>query len=192
MKAILISAFLLITLTSSFLYGQQFNKIKLDSLLDVLAANNKAMGSLVLSKHGAVVYNKAIGYSTISGDKREPATANTIYRVGSITKMFTATMIFQLIDEGKLSLTTTLDKYYRQFPNAGTITISHILSHRSGLFNYTSDSLFLKSMTQPKTKKEMLAIMAKHPADFPPDEKFAYSNTNYVLLGYIIEQITRK
>ena len=191
MKARLIAGFLLVTLTNGFLYGQHFNKIKLDSLLDVLAVNNKAMGSLVLSKHGTVIYSKAIGYSVISGEN-EPATENTVYRIGSITKMFTATMIFQLIGEGKLSLTTTLDKYYRQFPNAGKITIGHMLSHRSGLFNYTSDSLFLSSMSQPKTKKEMLAIMAKHPVDFQPDEKFAYSNTNYVLLGYIIERITRK
>ena len=192
MKAPQILAFLLITLTHGFLYGQNFNKPKLDSLLDILAVNNKAMGSMVLSKHGTIVYSKVIGYSLISGEKEEPATENTIYRIGSITKMFTATMIFQLIGEGKLSLNTTLDKYYRQFPNAGKITIGHMLSHRSGLFNYTSDSMFLAAMTQPKTKKEMLPIMAKHPVDFQPDEKFVYSNTNYMLLGYIIENITRK
>src|SRR5687767_12935569 len=145
MKTHLVSPFLLITLTSSLLNGQPFNKPKLDSLFDILAANNKAMGSVVLSKHGAVVYSKSIGYSTISGEKREPATENTVYRVGSITKMFTATMIFQLIEERKLSMTTTLDKYYRQFPNAGNVTIGHMLSHRSGLYNYTNDSSFLKS-----------------------------------------------
>lgn len=182
----------LLTLTVSIASSQDLNKPKLDSLLDVLAANNQAMGSLTLSKAGKVVYSKAVGYSFISADEKIPATEKTTYRIGSITKMFTATMIFQLIEEKKLSLTTTLDKYYPEFPNSGKITIAHMVSHRSGLFNFTSDPAFPTWMTQPKTEKEMVAIMTGYPADFQPDEKFAYSNTNYLLLGYILEKITKK
>jgi CubicO group peptidase (beta-lactamase class C family) len=150
------------------------------------------MGSLAISKKGKVVYSRAIGYSFISGSEKIPATDQTKYRIGSITKMFTATMIFQLIEDRKLSLTTTVDKYFPQLPNANKITISNLLNHRSGIHNFTDDQEYKTWMTQSKTQDEMLAIIAKSPVDFQPNEKFSYSNSNYVILGYIIEKISKQ
>lgn len=183
---------LLIGLCFGTIFSQSFNKPRLDSLMNVLAEKNKAMGSLTLSKNGTVVYSRAIGYSFILGRKKLPATDQTKYRIASISKMFTATMIFQLIEDGKLALTTTVDKYFPKLPNANKITISNLLNHRSGLHNYTADPQYLHWMTQSKTQDDMLAIISKSPVDFQPNEKFSYSNSNYVVLGYIIEKVTKQ
>ncbi|MDB5130708.1 MAG: hypothetical protein JWR02_457 [Mucilaginibacter sp.] len=172
--------------------AQNFNKAKLDSFFTALSANNKSMGSVAISNNGKVVYQNAIGYSQINGNFKTPATIKTKYRIGSITKMFTATMIFQLIEEGKLSLTTPLSNYFPQMPNAAKITIGEMLSHRSGLHNFTNDSLYMTYMARPQTEADMLAIMSAEKPDFEPDTKAQYSNTNFVLLGYVIEKVTGK
>lgn len=192
MKTKILTTTLLIGLSFGTIFSQSFNKPKLDSLMDVLAEKNRAMGSLTISKNGVVVYSRAIGYSYISGNEKLPATNQTKYRIGSISKMFTATMVFQLIEDGKLSLTTTIDKYFPQLPNANKITISNLLNHRSGLHNFTDDPDYLTWMTQPKTQDEMLAIISKGGIDFQPNEKFSYSNSNYVVLGYIIEKVSKQ
>jgi len=192
MKARILTTTLLVGLSFGTIFSQSFNKPKLDSLMDILAEKNQAMGSLTISRKGIVVYSRAIGYSYISANEKLPATNHTKYRIGSISKMFTATMIFQLIEDGKLSLTKTLDKYFPQLPNASKITISNLLNHRSGLHNFTDDPEYATWETQPKTQDEMLAIISKSPVDFQPNEKCSYSNSNYVVLGYIIEQISKQ
>src|SRR2546428_5512783 len=93
------------------------------------------MGSLTIAKDGIVLYTRAIGYSQINGTEKKPLAAANRLRIGSITKMFTAMMILQLVEEGKLKLTDTLDKFFPQIPNAQKITIAQILSHRSGIPN---------------------------------------------------------
>jgi len=192
MKTKILITTLLIGLSIGTVFSQSINKPKLDSLMDILAEKSQAMGSLTISRKGVVVYSRAIGYSFISGNEKLPATDQTKYRIGSITKMFTATMIFQLIEDGKLNLTTTVDKFFPQLPNAKKITISNLLNHRSGLHNFTDDSEYVTWETQPKTQDEMLAIISKSPVDFQPNEKFSYSNSNYVVLGYIIQKISKQ
>jgi D-alanyl-D-alanine carboxypeptidase len=192
MKTKILTTTLLIGLSFGTTFSQSFNKPKLDSLMGILAEKNEAMGSLTISKNGIVVYSRAIGYSSISGNEKLSATGQTKYRVGSISKMFTATMIFQLIEDGKLNLTTTIDKYFPRLPNASKITINNLLNHRSGLHNFTDDPEYLTWMTLPKTKDDMLAIITKGGIDFQPNEKFSYSNSNYVILGYIIEKVSKQ
>jgi D-alanyl-D-alanine carboxypeptidase len=171
--------------------AQNLNTAKLDSFFNELNSHDRSMGSAAIASNGIVVYQKAIGYGQINGDIKTPATIKTKYRIGSISKMFTGTMIFQLIEEGKLSLTTTLSTYYPQVPNASKITVGEMLSHRSGLHNFTNDSLYLTYNTKPQTEADMLSIIQKEPSDFEPDSKASYSNTNFVLLGYIIEKLTK-
>src|SRR5204863_9453799 len=115
--------------------AQTLDKAKLDQFFDRLAEKNKAMGSLTIAKEGNVLYTRAIGYSQINGTEKKPLTAANRFRMGSITKMFTATMILQLVEEGKLKQTDILDKFFPQIPNAGKITIAQILAHRSGIPN---------------------------------------------------------
>jgi len=173
-------------------YSQTLDKAKLDQFFDRLAEKNKAMGSVTLAKDGKVLYSRAIGYSQISDSQKKPSTAATRYRIGSVTKMFTAVMIFQLVENGKLKLSDTLDKFYPQIPNANKITIAQMLAHRSGIHNFTKDRDFRSWKMNAKTEDEMLAIIAKGKPVFEPGEKTEYSNSGFVLLGYIVEKVGGK
>jgi D-alanyl-D-alanine carboxypeptidase len=174
------------------LHAQSLKKARLDSLLDVLAANNKSMGSLAISQNGEILYQRSIGNAVIDSPATVRASAKTKYHIGSISKMFTGVMVFQLIEEGKLTLETTLDKFYPQVANAGKITIGMLLSHHSGLHNFTNDPTYMTYMLAPQTHEQMLTRIAAMKADFESGAKGAYSNTNFVLLSYIIEKITNK
>jgi CubicO group peptidase (beta-lactamase class C family) len=191
-KVIFTGVIFLISVFYATVFSQSLNKGRLDSLFNILAEKNKAMGSVVISKNGQVLYSRAIGYAYISGREKKVATNDTRYRIGSISKMFTATMVFQLIEEGKITLATTLNQYFPAVPNAEKITIGNLLNHRSGIHNFTNDSDYISWMTRAKTPDEMLAIIAKNKPDFQPNERTAYSNSNFVLLGYIIEKITKQ
>src|SRR5215467_2250847 len=95
-------------------HAQTLDKAKLDQLLDRLAEKNKGMGSLTLAKDGTVLYTHSFGYAHINGNEKRGSTRATKFRIASITKMYTAVMIFQLVEEGKLKLTDTLDKFFPQ------------------------------------------------------------------------------
>ena len=169
-------------------HAQTPDKAKLDEFFNRLAEKNKAMGSLTVTKEGNIFYSRAIGYSQINSSEKKPASQATRYRVGSITKMFTAARIFQLVEENKLKLSDTLDKFFPQIPNAQKITLAQMLGHRSGIFNVTENPDFRSLKTQAKTRDEMVALIAKSKPAFEPGEKAQYSNSNYVLLGYIVEK----
>ncbi len=192
MKIKILFAFLLTLALFNTAYAQTLDKAKLDRFFDRLAEKNKAMGSVTLAKDGKVLYSRAIGYSQINGTEKKPASATTKYRIGSVTKMFTAVMIFQLVEEGKLKLSDTLDKFYPQIPNANKITIAQMLAHRSGIYNFTKDRDFRAWKIHAKTKDEMLAITAKGKPVFEPGEKTEYSNSGFLLLGYIVEKVGGK
>ena len=189
--AILFAALLTLALFTAG-FAQTPDKTKLDQFFDRLAEKNKAMGSLNITKDGKVLYTRSIGYSQVNGTEKKPLTAATRYRVGSVTKMFTAAMIFQLIEEGKLKLTDHLDKFFPQIPNANKITIAHILAHSSGIHEVTGDPDFRTRRFDPITKDEMVAIIAKSTPDFEPGSKYAYSSSGYQLLSIIVEKITGK
>jgi D-alanyl-D-alanine carboxypeptidase len=190
-KRILLLVLLAVALSFN-LQAQSLKKARLDSLLDVLAANNKSMGSLAISQNGELIYQRSIGNAVVDSPMTVPASAKTKYRIGSISKMFTGVMVFQLIEEGKLTLETTLDKFYPQVANAGKITIGMMLSHHSGLHNFTNDPAYMNYMGAAQTHEQMLTRIAAMKADFDPGTKGAYSNTNFVLLSYIIGKITRE
>jgi CubicO group peptidase (beta-lactamase class C family) len=164
-----------------------FNKPKIDSLLDIVAARHQGMGAIAIAQNGRLVYQKYIGIGNTL-----PAGPDTRYHIGSITKMFTAVMVFQLIGENKVQLTTPLSTFFPQIPNATKINIKMMLGHRSGLHNLTVDTAYGSYYVQPQTHAEMLARMAADKPDFEPDTETAYSNTNFQLLGYIIEKLTGK
>lgn len=166
-------------------YAQTIDKVKLDQLFDNILEKNKGMGSITIAKDGDVLYTRSFGYGRITDTVKEPLTENTRYRIGSITKTYTAVMIFQLVEEGKLKLSDHLDKFFPQIPNAGKITIEQILSHRSGLPDLAVDGSW---RMQQRTQEEVLAVIAEGQPYFDPDSRHRYSNTGYVLLGYIVEK----
>jgi D-alanyl-D-alanine carboxypeptidase len=187
----LIRISILLTASSFTSLGQNINALKLDSLLNTLASKDLARGSLAISKSGIVIYQKALGYSSISNYRREPADINTRYKIGSTTKMFTAVMIFQLIEEGKIQPDQKLSTYFPDLPNASKITIQDMLYHRSGLHDYTKDTDFYEWMGEPKSHDELLNIVKGKGSDFEPGTRAEYSNSNYLLLGYMIERICK-
>jgi D-alanyl-D-alanine carboxypeptidase len=173
---------------SSACFSQSLDAKKLDSLFDMLQRRGLANGSVAISINGKVVYERAVGFS--SREKTNiPSSVNTKYRIGSVSKMFTAVMIFQLIEEGKLSLKEKLSAYFPQLPNATTISIEDLLYHRSGLHDYTKDTNFPEWMDKPKSQSALLKIIAEKGADFEPGKKYDYCNSNYLVLSYIIEKI---
>lgn len=186
MKKSVLYIFLAFVSTTS--YCQKVNKAKLDSFLNSLDANNKLMGSVSVAKRGVIQYIKAIGY--VSVEKKTKANVNTKYRIGSISKMFTAVMIMQLIEEKKLALNTRLSEFFPKIQNADSITIERMLCHRSGIHNFTSDDEYVTWMIKPIPREKMLELLYKQDSDFEPGLKGRYSNTNFLLLGYIIEKIT--
>lgn len=188
MKKILIIC--LVTLLTTTCVSQTFNKQRLDSLFQVLEKKEKFMGSIAISKNGTILYSNAIGYADLETSKK--ATTATKYRIGSISKIFTAALILKSIEENKLTFNQTLDKYFPQIENAKKITIENLLNHRSGIYNFTNDLTYLKYNTLPKSQKEMIEIIAKGKSDFEPNSKADYSNSNYVLLSYILEKIYKK
>jgi CubicO group peptidase (beta-lactamase class C family) len=173
--------------------AQAPDKAKLDQFFDRLAEKNKAMGSLTVVKDGKVVYTRSIGYGQINGAEKKPLTEANRFRIGSITKMFTAAMTLQLVEEGKLKLSDTLDKFFPQVANAKKITIAQILAHRSGIHDSILDpNLRPGSSANAVTKDEMLAVISKGAPDFEPDTQHRYSNSGYLFLGLIIERLTGK
>lgn len=167
-------------------------KVKsIDSLLNYLYQEKRFMGSICIREQGKQVFSKAYGIIGEKNNKPVPANTGSKYRIGSISKTYTAVMILQLAEAQKLSLDDKLSKYFNTIPNAEQINIRQLLNHQSGLYNYTNDLQWSNQYT-PVSKKEMLANFANDKPDFEPGTKTAYSNTNYILLGYIIEQVTGK
>jgi D-alanyl-D-alanine carboxypeptidase len=176
---------------NSALAQQTFDVQKMNSLFDALESNNKMMGVVTITIDGKDVYQRLLGYSRISDAEKVRNSEATKFRIASLTKTFTSVMIFQLIDEKKLTLETKLSKFFPQIANADKITIEQMLLHRSGIHNFSLDADYQEWKIKPHSKKEILARFATYQPEFTPNEKEVYSNTAYVLLGYIIESLTK-
>jgi CubicO group peptidase (beta-lactamase class C family) len=173
-------------------FSQQVDKAKLDQFFSRLIEKNQAMGGIYVARAGNKVYERSIGYSFIEANEKKAITRDTKFRVGSVTKLFTAAMIFQLMDEGKINITDRLDKYFPAIVNANQITIAQLLGHRSGLHDISGDREFRAKRQAGLSREEMLFLLEKSAADFPPGEKYVYNNTGYFLLACLLEKLTGK
>lgn len=189
MKKTLLLVFIIGTL-SQVGFAQTFDKAKLDNYFSALEANDKFMGSVAVSKNGEIIYTKSVGFSDVENNHK--AEKNSKYRIGSISKTFTSVLVLKAVEDKKVDLNQTIEKYFPTIQNADKITIKHLLSHRSGLHNFTNDKEYLSWNTQPKSEKEMIDLIAKAGSDFEPDTKAEYSNSNFVLLTYILEKTFKK
>ena len=145
-------------------------------------------GALLVAVDGRPVLREGIGLAN-----RELGVANTAdlkFRIGSITKQFTATAILQLQEAGKLSLDDPVSKYYPAAPASwAKITIRHLLTHTSGIPSYTSLAGFFDGPARlTHTPEELIRLTQDKPLEFEPGSKFAYDNSGYILLGYIVEK----
>ncbi|MCA0207784.1 MAG: beta-lactamase family protein [Proteobacteria bacterium] len=131
------------------------------------------------------------GYGAGSLELAMPVGNDSIFRIGSVTKQFTAAALVKLEEEGKLSLDDLLSKYYPDYPRAGEITLKQMLHHTSGMHNYTEDESFLAQAALTKSPDQWVAYFAKMPKvqDFEPGTDWNYSNTAYFLLGAVVEKV---
>lgn len=170
--------------------AQSLDQSKLDSLFSTIEINQKGMGSISIFEDGKEVYQNSIGFACI--EENIPITSQTKFRIGSVSKTFTATIIMKLVEQGKISLDDKLGNYFPEILNSEIITIKHLLKHRSGIYNFTNAEDYVTWMEQPITRDELVEKIVSHGNVFEPDEKTEYSNSNYVLLSFIVEDITGK
>src|SRR5579872_1587355 len=126
-------------------YGQ-VSPGKLDSLVSAYATNNSFNGTVLVAQKGKILLDKGYGFQNIKDNK--PNTANTIYQIGSITKQFTSAIILQLVEQNKMTLQDKLSKYIPDYPKGDSITVEHLLTHTSGIYNYTNDVIFMNTFSQ--------------------------------------------
>ncbi|MEW6982420.1 serine hydrolase domain-containing protein [Colwelliaceae bacterium 6471] len=141
----------------------------------------------IVTKNGQTLYLGTRGMANV--ELGVPLKDDSVFRLGSITKQFTAAAIMLLQEQGRLSVSDNIHKYVPDFPTEGnTVTIKHLLTHTSGIANYTEDQdIWNKHLKTPTTLDDMLKMFAKHPMALKTGEQNRYSNTGYVLLGKIIE-----
>src|SRR6187399_479632 len=164
---------------------------KLDALINAYAKMYKFNGAALVAKNGVILLNKGYGYRN-AADKITN-TEQTIFQLGSITKQFTSAIILKLQQEKKLSVSDKLSKYFPGYPKGDSITIEHLLTHTSGIYNYTNDANFMSNeITKPASREKIMALFKDKPLDFSPGTSWNYSNSGYSLLGYIIEAVTKK
>ena len=170
------------------LFAQEYGK-RIDSLVAQYADNAEFAGSVLVVKSGKLLLKKGYGYSHT--EQLTPHEPNTIFNIASLTKPFTAALILRLAEDGKLSTNDQLNKYYPAYPNGDRITLRHLLTHTSGIANYTDDKNF-SAMDQSKqvSLEKMISFFKDKPLDFEPGSRFRYSNSGYTMLGYIIENVT--
>lgn len=172
-------------------YGQA-QEVKYDSLMNTIFPKNGPGGTVLVSKSGRKLYNKAFGKANL--ELNVPMTTDKVFRLGSLTKQFTAVCILKLAEQGKLALRDNLSKFIPDYPlNGRTITIANLLNHSSGIKNYTGLSKFNEALKrQDLSPKELISLFKDLPLDFEPGSDYRYSNSGYVLLGYIIELVSGK
>lgn len=161
-------------------------RARLDSLFTVLEVHDRMMGTVTVRRAGRVVYQRSLGASDSAHNGWRRADEATMYRVGSVTKPLTAAMIYQLVDEGRLTLDTRLSRFFPALPGADAITLRDLLGHTSGLHEYAVEM----DPAVPLTRDSLLRRIAARPPQFAPGTARRYSNSNYLLLGYILEDVT--
>ncbi len=148
-------------------------------------------GSVLVARGDDVVFAESYGYADVERGIRNEV--QTQYRIGSVTKPFTAITILQLQESGLLSVTDPICRYVDPCPSAWSpITIHELLSHTSGIPDFTSREDFIAAAVNPASREEIMATFRDLPLRFAVGEKFEYSNSNYHLLGWIIERVTGK
>ncbi|MBF9141230.1 serine hydrolase [Hymenobacter properus] len=166
---------------------------QLDDYVHQFEKSGRFMGTVLVADHGQVVLQK--GYGLANREKGLANTPNTKFRIGSLSKQFTAALVLQLVEKGKLKLDGHVADYLPDYPQpaGGQITLHQLLSHTAGLPNYTAQPTFATTvMRTPHTPTQLVSLFSTLPLEFAPGTQYHYSNSGYVLLGAIIEKVTGK
>jgi CubicO group peptidase (beta-lactamase class C family) len=163
---------------------------RLDSLINNRLSAVAPGCAVLVAKNGQIVYEKGFGQASL--ELNVPMKPDMVFKIGSITKQYTAIAILQLVEEGKISLQDSIQKFIKNFPSKGhTITIENLLTHTSGIIDYESLDVHIPySYRIEFPPKQIVDSLGHHALVFTPGSKFSYCNSNYFLLGYIIEMVT--
>lgn len=164
-----------------------------DSVAQAAIAEHRVAGvSIAVARSGRTVLARGYGFADLENDV--PATAETVYRIGSVTKQFTSAAIMRLMEQGRLALDDTLQKFLPGFPAQGNrVTIRHLLNHTSGIRSYTSlGPRWQRVVRLDLVPDSLVALFANEPFDFKPGDAYRYNNSGYFLLGMIIEKLSGK
>lgn len=182
---------LLLTLCLPETADGQDNTTLFDSLLTAAFPPNEPGAVVLIARDQEVIYRRALGKANL--ELNVDMQMDHVFRLGSVTKQFTACAILRLAQEGKLSLHDPVSKFIPDYPRGADIHIEQLLAHTAGVKNYTGLSRFTREQQrQDLSPQELVGLFRNEPLDFEPGTTFRYSNSGYVLLGYIIAQITRK
>jgi CubicO group peptidase (beta-lactamase class C family) len=185
----LLSAMLLVTLLCATVAAQEIEQ-KVEAFLSAHVNSGRFSGSVLIARGGKILVSKGYGMSNYElGVKNTPQTK---FRLGSITKQFTATAIMQLQEKGLLSVDDPVTKYFPAYKNAAGVTIHHLLSHTSGIPNFTNYPDYRQTMMLSSPPEKTIEKFKDKALEFAPGEKWNYSNSGYILLGMIIEKVSGK
>lgn len=166
----------------------QLLEVQVDELLSSLQSKNEFSGSVLLSKEDKIIINR--GYGFANREHQVKNTADTKFRIGSITKQFTAMAIMILEEQGILKVEDNISKFTPSFRYADQITVHHLLTHTSGIPNITQIPNFLEIMRQPTALEKTINLFINLEPEFESGSRFQYTNSGYILLAYIIEKST--
>ncbi|GGJ35677.1 serine hydrolase domain-containing protein [Deinococcus roseus] len=158
---------------------------RLSPLVDRFHDTLGFMGTIIINEKGKTVFEKSVGMADL--EHAIPNTADTVHRVASVTKSFTAVAVLKLQEEGKLKVTDPVSKYLPDYPNGDNITLHQLLTHTSGIFNYTERADLTTLIHERPTLEQLTQKFASEPVDFAPGGPYHYSNSGYILLGRVIE-----
>jgi CubicO group peptidase (beta-lactamase class C family) len=184
--------FLFVTLWAGSLgISAQSLEQQFDELLQENYKADTPGATALVYKDGEVLYRKAFGMANM--ELEVPMKPENVFELGSITKQFTSVSILMLMEQGKLSLEDEITKYLPDYPTQGKkITIHHLLNHTSGIKSYTDMENFMSITRMDKSPKEIIDVFKDQPMDFDPGEQWHYNNSGYIVLGYIIEEVSGK
>ncbi|HET9799898.1 MAG TPA: serine hydrolase domain-containing protein [Gemmatimonadaceae bacterium] len=162
---------------------------RLDSIASAYVLEAPAAGvTVAVVRHGDTLLLK--GYGERDRARNLPAEASTVYRIGSVTKQFTAAAVLKLVEEGKVRLSDPITTYLPQYPQWSAVTVRQLLTHTSGIPSYTSSPRWPARKAEDLTPAQIVEIVENDPFDFPAGTDWRYDNTGYVLLGMILDRVT--
>jgi CubicO group peptidase (beta-lactamase class C family) len=178
-----------VLLCSATLVAQTALSKKMDMAVQAYVDRQEYMGSVLVVKHGRVLLNR--GYGMADMEWGIPNAPDTVFRMGSITKQFTAASILLLEERGKLKIDDPVSKYLPDMPRSWEkITLYNLLTHTSGIPNNTEFPTFASFSGTPKTRTELLAEFRDLPLQFESGTQYHYSNSGYDVLGFVIERVS--
>jgi D-alanyl-D-alanine carboxypeptidase len=157
-----------------------------DAVTDVIAKTNVPSAEVGIVRNGRIVYVAAFGHARLSPPL--VASPNMHYAIGSISKQFTTAAVMLLVQEGKLTLDDPVSKYFPELTRASEVTIRNLLSHTSGYEDYAPQDYTIPAWTKPTTAEAIVHEWATKPLDFDPGTQYQYSNTNFNIVGLIVEK----